>query len=276
MHTVSAHDARIPALGLGTWTLKGAACADLVAAALRCGYRHIDTAVVYDNEADVGAGIRAGGVGRNDLFVTTKVWFTEIGAGGLEREAEGSLKRLGLDHVDLLLIHWPSPHIPLAESIGALNRARQTGLARHIGVSNFPTAMLDEAVRLSEAPIVCNQVEYHPRLNQDKVLNACRRHGMAMVSYCPLGRGGGIFREAAVAAAAVTHAKTPAQIVLRWHVQQAGIVAIPRTSRPERLEENAAIFDFALDEGEMAAIGALRHANERLCDYAFSPVWDAA
>lgn len=276
MQTVSAHDARIPALGLGTWTLKDEHCVDLVKRALGAGYRHVDTAVMYDNEAAVGAGIRAAGVPREELFVTTKVWYTDIGEGTLEREAENSLRRLGLDAVDLLLIHWPNPQIPLAESMGALNRARDKGLTRHIGVSNFTTALLDEAVALSEAPVVCNQVEYHPRLDQDKVLAACRRHGMAMVSYCPLGRGGGVFAEEAVRAAAAAHGRTPAQIVLRWHVQQAGVVAIPRTSRPERLEENAAIFDFALSEEEMRAIGALRHANERICDYAFSPVWDAA
>jgi len=276
MHTVSANGATIPAIGLGTWTLKGEACSELVAQALRSGYRHVDTAIMYGNEADVGRGLKSGGVARNDVFLTTKVWYTDIGAGDLERAAEGSLKRLGVDAVDLLLIHWPNPDIPLAESIGALNRAREKGLTRHIGVSNFTLAMIEEATRISEAPLVCNQVESHPFLDQRRILAACRAHGMAMTAYAPIGRAGDLLKAGPIVAAAAAHRKTPAQIVLRWHVQQKGVVCIPRTSRIERLKENAAIFDFELTRSEMEAIGGLRSANRRICDYAFSPAWDAA
>lgn len=276
MHTVSANGARIPAIGLGTWTLKGEACSQLVAHALRTGYRHIDTAIMYGNEADVGRGLKTAGIRRDDVFLTTKVWHTDIGAGDLERAAEGSLERLGVEAVDLLLIHWPNPRIPLADSIGALNRARERGLTRHIGVSNFTLAMIEEATRLSEAPLVCNQVESHPYLDQRRIHAACRASGMAMTAYAPLGRGGDLLGEKALVAAAAAHRKTPAQVVLRWHVQQDGVVCIPRTARIERIAENAAIFDFELSAAEMDAIGSLRRANRRICDYAFSPEWDAA
>ncbi|MCO5058773.1 MAG: aldo/keto reductase [Rhizobiaceae bacterium] len=276
MHRIKANGADIPAIGMGTWTLKGDQCAELVAAAIDVGYRHVDTAAMYANEDAVGRGIAGSGIARDDIFVTTKVWWTDIAPGDLERSAEQSLARLGLDHVDLLLIHWPNPRIPVADSIGALNRVRESGLARNIGVSNFTTALLDEALRASDAPLVADQVEYHPMLNQDKVHAACRKAGMAMVSYCPLYRGGALFDRPEIVGPARRLGKAPAQIVLRWHVQQDGVVAIPRTTRRERLAENLAVFDFELDAAEMDAISALSSANSRICDFEFSPRWDAA
>lgn len=276
MHSVTAHGAMIPALGLGTWTLKGAACSELVAHALDLGYRHVDTAAAYDNETAVGAGLSASGVPRDDYFLTTKVWWTDLAPADLERSAEQSLKRLGVDHVDLLLIHWPNPKIRLEDTIAALNRVRARGLARHIGVSNFTLGLLSRAIAASEAPLAANQVEYHPYLDQRKILAACRAAGMAMVSYCPIARGGTLFAEPAIAGAAARHGRTPAQVVLRWHVQQDGVVAIPRTTKKERLAENLAVFDFALDANEMAAISALTGAGRRICDFDFSPAWDPA
>lgn len=276
MHRVEANGASIPAIGMGTWTLEGDHCAEMVAEALRVGYRHIDTAAKYGNEAAVGAGLRASGMARDDYFLTTKVWFTDIADGDLQRSAEASLERLGVDAVDLLLIHWPNPAIPPADSIRALNAVKAAGMARHIGVSNFPTALLAEALHLSGEPLVCNQVEYHPYLDQDKMLAMVRTNGMALTSYCPLYRGGALFDEPAVRDAASAHGRTPGQIVLRWHVQQDSVIAIPRTSKPERLSENLSVFDFALTDGEMAAISALRKRHERICDFDFSPVWDAA
>lgn len=276
MKILHANGAAMPAIGLGTWTLRGRACTELVSHALEIGYRHIDAAASYENEADVGEAIRNAAIPRDQIFLTTKIWWTDLAPADLERSTERSLKLLGLDYVDLLLIHWPNPDIPLAQTIPALNRMRERGLTRHIGLSNFPTRLIEEALRLSEAPLVANQVEYHPYLDQGKVLAACRANGMMMVSFCPLHRGGGLLGEPAVAAAAARHGKTPAQIVLRWHVQQDGVAVIPRTSRKERLAENAAIFDFSLDAAEMDAIGALRKAGKRICDYAFSPVWDTA
>ena len=276
MHRIKANGADIPAIGMGTWTLKGDQCAELVAAAIDVGYRHVDTAAMYANEDAVGRGIAGSGIARDDIFVTTKVWWTDIAPGDLERSAEQSLARLGLGHVDLLLIHWPNPRVPVADSIGALNRVRERGLARNIGVSNFTTALLDEALRASDAPLVADQVEYHPMLNQDKVHAACRKAGMAMVSYCPLYRGGALFDRPEIVGPARRLGKAPAQIVLRWHVQQDGVVAIPRTTRRERLAENLAVFDFELDAAEMDAISALSSANSRICDFEFSPRWDAA
>jgi diketogulonate reductase-like aldo/keto reductase len=276
MHKIAANGAEIPALGLGTWTLKGEQCSDLVQHALALGYRHVDTARVYENEAAVGAGIKASPVPRDDIFLTTKVWWTDLAPADLERSAEGSLKQLGLDHVDLLLIHWPNARIRLEDTIKALNRMRERGITRHIGVANFPTKLLARAISLSDAPLVANQVEYHPYLDQTKVHAACRAAGVAIVSYCPLYRSGGLLEEPVILAAASRLGKSPGQIVLRWHVQQEGVAAIPRTTKEERLAENAAIFDFALSDAEMAAISRLTKANRRICDYDFSPGegWD--
>lgn len=274
MHNVEANGASIPALGLGTWTLKGEECVRIVAEALSSGYRHIDTAAIYRNEEAVGAGLRAASVSRDDVFITTKIWWSDLAATDLRRAAEASLSRLGLDAVDLLLVHWPNPAIGLDETIAALNRVRNDGLTRNIGVSNFPAALLKQAAALSDAPLVVNQVEHHPYLDQSAVRAACDAAGMALVGYCPLYRGGDLLEEPAVAHAAAAHGKTPGQVVLRWHVQQEKTIAIPRTTRKERLAENLAIFDFTLSDAEMAAISALGAAGRRLCDYDFSPQWD--
>ncbi len=276
MHRVTGNGANIPAIGLGTWTLRDDAATRLVASALEAGYRHIDTATAYENEAAVGAGLRASGVPRDEIFLTTKVWPPDLAEGDLQRSVEGSLKRLGVDHVDLVLIHWPSKTVPLAESIVALNEVRSRGLARNIGVSNFPVALVEAAVGLSEHPLACNQIEHHPLLNQDRVMAACRKHGLALVSYCPLARGTELFPEAPISEAAARHGKSAAQVVLRWHVQQDGVVAIPRSSNPDRIRENLAVFDFALDPEEVAAIDALRSRGLRICDFEFSPEWDRA
>jgi diketogulonate reductase-like aldo/keto reductase len=276
MQKIVANGANIPVLGLGTWTLLGDQCRTLVEVALAAGYRHIDTARMYDNEEAVGAGIKASAVPRDEIFLTTKVWWTDLAPADLERSAEGSLRRLGLDYVDLLLIHWPNPRVPLEGTISSLNRTKDRGLTKHIGVANFPTRLLRQAISLSAAPLVANQVEHHPYLDQTKVLAACRDAGMATVAYCPLYRGGGLFEEESIRAAASRHRKSAAQIVLRWHVQQQGVAAIPRTTKKERLTENASIFDFSLSDGEMEAIHALGVANSRICDFDFSPAepWD--
>ena len=273
---VTVGDASIPVIGYGTWPLKDEECARGVATALQCGYRHIDTAEMYGNEAAVGEGLRAGGVPRDEVWLTTKVWWENIGDGPLQRSAEASLKRLGVDQVDLLLIHWPSKTIPLAESIRALNDAKRRGLTRHIGVSNFPTRMLDEAVALSEAPLIANQCEYHPHLDQSKVLAACRRHGMAFVSYCPLGRGavGGVLEEPVVREIADRLGRTPAQVVLRWHIQQPNVVAVPKSANPKRIAENFDVFDFALDDADMQRLSALARPDGRVVNLEFAPEWD--
>ena len=275
MITVSANGANIPAIGFGTWTLTGETAARLVGHAITAGYRHIDTAAMYDNETAVGQGLRASGVARDDIFLTTKVWYTDIADGDLQRSVEASLKRLNVDAVDLVLIHWPSKSIPLSQSIQALNEVLDRGLTRHIGVSNFSVQLLDEAVALSGHPLACNQVEYHPFLDQNAVLAACRRHGMAVVSYCPLCRGSELFDMPQIRALARRHGRTPAQVVLRWHIQQDGVVAIPRSQNPARISENIDVFSFELAQEDMAQISSLRSRNVRICDFAFSPQWDA-
>jgi 2,5-diketo-D-gluconate reductase B len=271
---VEAHGARIPLVGLGTWELRGRSCARMVEEALRLGYRHVDTAELYDNEYEVGEGLRASGVDREEVFVTTKVWPSHFAARELERAAKESLARLKLAQVDLLLLHWPNPQIPLRETIGALCKVKRAGLARHIGVSNFTVALIEEAVRLADEPLVCNQIEVHPFIDQSKVVAACRRHGMAIVAYSPVARGG-VKGDKVLAKIAAAHGRTAVQVALRFLVQQ-GIVVIPRTSRVERLKENIAIFDFALSKAEMAEIARLAHRDGRIVDYAYSgsPEWD--
>ncbi len=265
--------ARIPLIGLGTWDLRGRVCARMVAEAVSLGYRHVDTASMYENEAAVGEGLRASGVARDKVFVTTKVWQSDLAPRDFERSTKESLKRLGLDAVDLLLIHWPNPSIPLPGTIDALCRMKREGLARHVGVSNFTIPLLDEAAKLTTEPLVCNQFECHPFLDQSKLIAATRRHGMAVTAYSPIARGRAK-GDAVLARIGKAHGKTAAQVCLRWLTQQ-GIVAIPRTSKPERLAENLAVFDFALSDAEMAEIGALGGGPRgRIVDWGGAPRWD--
>ena len=267
--------AQIPALGLGTFRLSGPGAVDSISAALSLGYRHLDTAAMYENEAEVGAGLRASGVKRDEVFITTKVWTSDIARGDLQASAQASLERLKLDQVDLLLIHWPNRAIPLAASIEALCDAKRLGYARSIGVANFPVEMLEDAVRLAGAhgeTIATNQCEYHPRLSQTKVIEACRRHGVVFVSYCPLGQGR-MTEDEAIAAIARKHGRTVSQIVLRWHVQQ-GVAAIPKSANAGRQRDNLDIFGFTLPDEDMRAIAALARHDGRLVKPGFSPEWD--
>jgi 2,5-diketo-D-gluconate reductase B len=272
MQIVEANGAKIPAIGLGTWELRGRSCARIVEQALKFGYRHIDTAQVYENEREVGEGLRASGIRRDEVFVTTKVWTTHFAPHDLERSAKESLVRLRMTDVDLLLLHWPNPHVPLAETLGALANARKLGLARHVGVSNFTVALIEEAAKACSEPLVCDQVEYHPYLDQTKVREGCARNGMALVAYSPVAKGK-IKNDATLLRIGRAHGKSPAQICLRWLVQQ-NVAAIPRTSRIERLSENINVFDFELSEDEMSQIYAMASARGRLTDFGFAPKWD--
>ncbi|WGD56618.1 aldo/keto reductase [Bradyrhizobium sp. CB1650] len=269
---VEANGAKIPSLGLGTWELSGRTCARVVEQALRLGYRHIDTAQVYENEREVGDALRASGVRRDDVFVTTKVWTNHFAPHDLERSVKESLARLRLPFVDLVLLHWPNSHVPLAETMGALAHAKQMGLTRHIGVSNFTVALVEEAVALSPEPLVCDQVEYHPYLDQAKVRAVCDQRGLALVAYSPIAKGR-IKTDQTLVEIGRAHRKTPAQVCLRWLVQQ-NVAAIPRTSRVERLSENIEIFDFELSDDEMSRIAGLAHPRGRLTDFGFAPKWD--
>ncbi len=275
MHVVEANGARIPALGLGTWELRGAVAIRIVETALAAGYRHIDTAQMYGNEREVGIALRASGLPREEVFLVTKVWPDRFRRGDLERSVAESLERLGTDYVDLVLLHWPSREVPLAETVAALVAVRARGLARHIGVSNFTVALLEEAVRLAApVPLVTDQVEYHPFLAQGRVLAACRRHGMALTAYCPLARGR-VLRNPVLQRIGRHYGKSPAQVALRWLVQQEGVVAIPRSSRPEHVRRNFEIWDFHLTEAEMAEIAALASPSGRIVDLPdLAPAWD--
>jgi 2,5-diketo-D-gluconate reductase B len=272
MQFVEANGARIPAIGLGTWEMRGRTCARIVQQALRLGYRHIDTAEMYDNEREVGEGLRESGVKREEVFVTTKIWQTHLAPWQLERSTKECLVRLRLTDVNLLLIHWPNPQIPLAETIGALCKMKTEGYARHIGISNFTLPLIEEAVKLATEPLVTNQIEWHPYLDQSKVAEACRRHGLAVTAYSPIARGRAAGDEA-LAAIGTAYGKTAGQVCLRYLVQE-GAVVIPRTSRVERLSENMEIFDFTLTAAEMEEIRTLARPRGRLVDWAGAPKWD--
>jgi 2,5-diketo-D-gluconate reductase B len=270
---VEVKGARIPILGLGTMRMKGDTCVNVVSAALRMGYRHLDTAERYENEQWVGEGLRASGVKREEVFVTTKVYGPNLAAADFERAVNDSLQRLQLPFVDLLLIHWPNPAVPLAETLGALSKVKQQGLTRHIGVANFTTALLDEAVKLASEPLVTNQIEVHPFLDQSKVIAKSRQHGLSVTAYCPIARGRVPGNET-LERIGKAHGKTAAQVALRWLVQQ-GIIVIPGTSKEERLKENVGVFDFALSDAEMAEITALKRPDSRVVNPPHAPKWDA-
>ena len=270
--TLSAHGAEIPAIGFGTSSLGD--CGEIVATALKVGYRHIDTAWKYGTERGVGEGMRASGVPRSEIFLATKVSHEFLRADDFARALDESLKTLGVDFVDLLLVHWPNPEIPLSEPIPALARAKRQGLTRHIGVANFNIAMLDEAIRLCPEPLVNLQAEYHAHLDQTKLIEACRRRGLIFTAYCPLGRGR-LLRDPVLADIAARNGRPLAQIALRWLVQQGNIIPIPRSSSPARMAENLGVFDFALTEEEMKRIAALKRPDGRIADPAGrAPAWD--
>jgi len=271
--TLAAHGAKMPAIGCGTMEFPQRP-AELVAYAIRCGYRLIDTARKYGTEERVGEGIRASGVARGELWVTTKVTELDAHEADFLRSAETSLKALGLDYVDLLLVHWPQPKVPFAETLGALAKAKRRGLTRHIGVSNFTIAMLDEAVHVCPEPLITNQIEYHAYLPQDRMLAALKRHGMILTAYCPMARGK-LLDDPVIGAIAKTHGKTIGQICLRWLLQQPMVAAVPRPLEESHIEEDLDVFDFSLSDDEMRRISALRSRNIRIADPPErAPQWD--
>jgi len=269
---LSACGAEIPAIGFGTSSLGD--CGEIVATALKLGYRHIDTAWKYGTERGVAEGMRASGVPRSEIFLTTKVSHEFLRADDFARSVDESLKNLGVDFVDLLLVHWPNPQIPLSDPMPALARAKRQGLTRHIGVANFNIAMLDEAIRLCPEPLVNLQAEYHAHLDQTKLTEACRQRGLIFTAYCPLGRGR-LLRDPVLAEIAARKGRPLAQIALRWLVQQGNIIPIPRSSNAGRMAENLGVFDFALTEEEMKRIAALKRPDGRIADPAGrAPAWD--
>jgi diketogulonate reductase-like aldo/keto reductase len=277
MMVVEAKGARIPAIGFGTLTLKDAGCVEAVKTALRLGYRHIDTAERYGNETEVGEGLHQGmaanGLKREDVFVTTKVYHDKLKAADFARSFDESLQKLRLPWVDLLLIHWGNPKVPLAETIEALCKTRKEGRARNVGVANFTTAMLDEATKLSTEPLVTNQIEVHPFLDQTKVLTTCRKLGMSVTAYCPLARGKVPGNEA-LERIGKAHGKTGAQVSLRWLLQQ-GLIVIPRTAKPDHMAANLAAENFTLSAAETAEIDGLKRPDARVVNPPHSPQWDS-
>jgi 2,5-diketo-D-gluconate reductase B len=262
--TLSAHGATIPAIGFGTSGM-GGACRDAVVNALKVGYRHIDTAWKYGSERAVGEAIRAAGVPRAEIFLTTKVSHEYLHADDFARSVDESLETLSVDYVDLLLVHWPNLEIPLAETMGALAKTKRQGLARHVGVANFNIALLDQAMKLCPEPLMTLQAEYHPYLDQTKLLEVCRARGLIYVAYCPLGRGR-IFKDPVLAEIARAHGKSIAQVALRWLIQKEVVAPIPRSTNPERIAENLDVFDFLLSDDEVARIAALKRPDGRIAN----------
>ncbi len=244
--------------------------------ALDLGYRHLDTAQIYANEAEVGRALAESGVAREAVFLTTKVWIDRFTSDRLAPSVDESLRRLRTDYVDLLLLHWPNPDVPLAETIRALNQVQQAGKTRHIGVSNFPTKLLREALALTDVPLVTNQVEYHPYLSQRAVLAVLREAGMCLTAYSPLAQGR-LLDDPVLRTLGARYGKTPAQVALRWLLQQDDVVAIPKAARPEHAAANIDVFDFTLTDEEMRQIHGLARPDGRVVDPpGLAPAWDPA
>lgn len=274
MQTVTANGAVIPALGFGTFRVSGPDTRRMVEHALRLGFRHVDTAQVYGNESEVGEGIAASGVPRADIFLTTKVWVSNFPHNAFIASVDESLAKLKTDYVDLLLLHWPNAAVPLAEQIGALNEVRQAGKVRHIGVSNYNIALLTEAARLSAAPLVTNQIEMHPYIDQTRVIAAAHAAGLCITAYYAMADGK-VFADKALQEIAARHGRSVAQVVLRWVVQQPGMVVLSKTLSEARAAENLAIFEFELPAEDMAAITGLAVPGGRLLNPdRLAPKWD--
>ena len=264
--TLTARGIPVPRLGLGTYRLEGDKCRHAVATALAVGYRHLDTAEAYGNEEDVGVGMRDSGVPRSEIFVTTKVWHDHLRAEALAEAVTGSLRRLGTEYVDLLLVHWPSSTVPLEETLGALTAARDAGRARLVGVSNFPAGLLGRALEIAP-DLACDQVEYHALLGQQRLLPLVREHEMFLTAYSPLARGR-VANERVVQEIAATHGASAAQVALAWLLAQDRVAAIPGASSRGHLEENFAAGDLSLSPTELGAIDQLPK-NHRLVDPGF-------
>jgi 2,5-diketo-D-gluconate reductase B len=267
--TLTVQGVEIPKLGLGTWQITGRECEVAVRDALELGYRHIDTARAYGNEAQVGQGLHDSGLNRDEVFLTTKLWYTELSAVGVHDQIERSLRALKTEYVDLLLIHWPSREIPVAETLGAMLEAREAGRVRHLGVSNFPAALLREA--LEHAPLICDQVEYHPYLGQPELLALARERDLMLTAYSPLAQGAAL-RDPVLREIAEAHGRSAGQVVLRWLLDQPQVAAVPKASRHEHRAANLDIFGFELSDEERGALAGLERGR-RTIDPGWSPDW---
>jgi 2,5-diketo-D-gluconate reductase B len=269
--TVTVQGVQVPKLGYGTWLVEGEAAYEGVLDALSLGYRHVDTARAYANEREVGRGLADSGVPRDEIWLTTKVWYEDADPDVLTRVFERQLEDLQTDRVDLLLLHWPAPETPLGRTLGAMDALREQGLARHIGVSNFPSELLREA--LSLAPIFCDQVEYHPYLPQGPVMHECLENDLLLTAYSPFAHGL-VHRDPELARIGERHGKSAGQVALRWLLDQPNVATLPKASSHERRAENLDVFDFELDDDERAAIAALSSRHLRTADPPWAPDWD--
>jgi 2,5-diketo-D-gluconate reductase B len=245
---------KVPSLGLGTYRLTGNTCEVAVERALGMGYRHVDTAQMYGNEAEVGRGLENSGVERGEIFLTTKVWPSDFAHDRVICKTRESLKKLRTDYVDLLLMHWPGDGVPLGETLGAMRELQDEGSALHIGVSNFSPSLLEEATE--HADIFCNQVQYHPYRSQDVLLAQAREMDYLLTAYTPLSRGG-VQGDATLREIGEAYGKTATQVALRWLAQQEKVSAIPKATGEEHLAENLDVFDFELSEEEMGRVFSL-------------------
>ena len=273
MHTLTIHNLFMPALGLGTWRMKGAECTEAVQRALALGYRHIDTAEMYGNEEAVGEALAQGSVPRGEIYLTTKVWWENLKPDAMQRSIEASLSKLRTPYVDLYLIHWPAPQMDLPGAIEALVRVKEQGLARAIGVSNFPVALLRQAVEEIGAPIAANQVEYHVLLDQTTLVEYCQSKEIAVEAYAPLAQGR-LAEHEELQAIAQKHGATPAQIALKWLLDQPGVAAIPKAMRAESQQANLDALKITLDDTDRAVI-AMLPKTQRFVNPGWAPAWDA-
>lgn len=264
----------MPKLGLGTWRMKGAECTEAVQRALGLGYRHIDTAEMYGNEEAVGEALANAGVPRDQVHVTSKVWYENLDADAMQRAVDASLARLRTDYLDLYLIHWPSPEMDLPDAVQNLMRVKEQGKARAIGVSNFPVALLRRAIEEVGAPIACNQFEYHVLLGQSSLVQYCRSYDVAVAACAPLAQGR-LAEHEELQAIARKHSATPAQVALKWLLDQSGVAAIPKANRPETQQANLDALRIELDDTDRAAI-AMVPKIQRFINPGWAPVWDQA
>ena len=269
--TIVVQGTRIPRLGFGTWQITGPDAEEAVRDALEIGYRQIDTARAYENEEEVGAGIASSGVDRSEIFLTTKIFPGEFEPDDFKAAAEDSLRALRTDYLDLLLLHWPDPDVPIERTLGAMVELKDAGKIRDLGLSNFPAGMLSEA--LEHAPVWCDQVEYHPFLGQDRLLELARERDLLITAYSPLAHGK-VPGDPTLTEIGEAHGKTAGQVSLRWLLDQPNVSPIPKASSHERRVENFEVFDFELTDEERARIDALPK-DVRTGDPDFAPDWDA-
>ncbi len=272
MEYIELQGEKVPGLGFGTWQLKGQECYRSVQDALTIGYRHIDTAQAYGNEARVGQAIEDSEVSRDEIWLTTKLWRDNLNRRNLKRSMNESLEKLRTDYVDLLLIHWPFPGMDLEAVLEEMSEIVEEGKARNIGISNFTPEQIDEATSLSEKPLLTDQVEYHPFLDQSEVLEKCRERDMMLTAYSPVARGS-VIGNKVLESIGSNYGKTEAQVALRWLIQQKNVAAIPKAASQEHREANFDIFDFKLTEDEMKDIKKLTSRNDRKVNPGFGPDW---